>query len=136
MRREDYRVEIPAGKFLMGAQSENPEGANYDPESTYTDEQRETPREVYLDAYGIGRYPVTVGQYRLFVEDDGCQGERWWTAGAGDGGTKVSLGQRTYRRATGKLRWRSRLSDAGRHLSAGQHAREDLRSGGQCLGVV
>jgi formylglycine-generating enzyme required for sulfatase activity len=81
LRAEDYWVAIPAGKFLMGAQSENPEGANYDPESTYTDQWRETPHEVSLDAYGIGRYPVTVGQYRQFVEDEGYQDDRWWGAG-------------------------------------------------------
>jgi formylglycine-generating enzyme required for sulfatase activity len=81
LRREDYWVTIPAGKFLMGAQSENPEGANYDPESTYTDEWRETPHEVYLGRLCIARYPVTVGQYRQFVEDEGYQDERWWTAG-------------------------------------------------------
>ena len=29
----DYWVTIPAGKFLMGAQSKDPHGANYDPEA-------------------------------------------------------------------------------------------------------
>jgi formylglycine-generating enzyme required for sulfatase activity len=81
LRRDDYWVTIPAGKFLMGAQSQDRKAANYDPESTYTDQWRETPHEVSLDAYGIARYPVTVGQYRLFVEDEGYQEERWWTAG-------------------------------------------------------
>ncbi|MCL4203062.1 MAG: SUMF1/EgtB/PvdO family nonheme iron enzyme [Pirellulaceae bacterium] len=81
LRREDYWVAIPAGKFLMGAQSDDPKAANYDPESTDTDQWRETPHEVYLDAYCIARYPVTVGQYGQFVEDEGYQDERWWTAG-------------------------------------------------------
>jgi hypothetical protein len=78
LRREGYWVTIPAGKFLMGAQSDDPQSANYDPESTYTDQLRETPHEVSLDAYGIARYPVTVGQYLQFVEDEGYQEERWW----------------------------------------------------------
>ena len=42
---------------------------------------RETPHEVYLDAYRIARYPVTVGQYRQFVDDEGYQDQRWWKAG-------------------------------------------------------
>jgi len=178
-RREDYWVTIPAGKFLMGAQAKDPQGANYDPESTYTDQRRETPHEVYLDAYCIARYPVTVGQYRQFVNDEGYQDDRWWTAGgfgvpiatggrrrlvgsdgvlflggrpfgygsrmgaggAGDGGTKIPVGPRTHRRATGELREKvraaeRRIPDAGGHLSAGQYAGGDMRSGGQCVGVV
>ena len=31
--------------------------------------------------FKIARYPVTVEQYRRFVEDDGYQNERWWQAG-------------------------------------------------------
>jgi formylglycine-generating enzyme required for sulfatase activity len=34
-----------------------------------------------VDAFQIGRYPVTVGEYRTFVEHDGYQEEKWWTAG-------------------------------------------------------
>ena len=38
-------------------------------------------REVTLEAYEIGRYPVTVAEYRRFAEDEGYQNERWWKAG-------------------------------------------------------
>ncbi|MGA2742669.1 MAG: SUMF1/EgtB/PvdO family nonheme iron enzyme [Bryobacteraceae bacterium] len=31
--------------------------------------------------FQIGRYPVTVEEYRRFVEDEGYQNERWWHAG-------------------------------------------------------
>ncbi len=34
-----------------------------------------------VDAFQIGRYPVIVGEYRRFVEHDGYQEEKWWTAG-------------------------------------------------------
>ena len=36
---------------------------------------------VHLDAYQIGRYPVTVEEDPRFVDDDGYQDERWWRAG-------------------------------------------------------
>jgi len=57
--RDKNWVAIPAGTFVMGP-----------PE-----------HEVYLDEYRIGRYPVTVNEYRQFVEDDGYKDPRWWEAG-------------------------------------------------------
>jgi formylglycine-generating enzyme required for sulfatase activity len=37
--------------------------------------------EVSLDGFRIARYPVTVGQYKQFVDDDGYMDRRWWEAG-------------------------------------------------------
>ncbi len=72
------RVPIRPGKFRMGAQKGNSRDPNYDPEA----EDVEWPvHEVHLDAYRIGRYPVTVGEYRRFVEDGGYQERSWWGAG-------------------------------------------------------
>jgi formylglycine-generating enzyme required for sulfatase activity len=72
-------VTIPAGTFLMGAQkTEDPEA--HDQESPV--------HEVYLDAYRIGRYPVSVEEYRRFVEDDGYQAGQWWKAGGFGGRTQ------------------------------------------------
>jgi hypothetical protein len=34
-----------------------------------------------MKPFQIGRYPVTVEEYRRFVEDEGYQNERWWHAG-------------------------------------------------------
>jgi hypothetical protein len=34
-----------------------------------------------LKPFEIGRYPVTVEEYRRFVEDEGYEDERWWKAG-------------------------------------------------------
>jgi formylglycine-generating enzyme required for sulfatase activity len=75
--RPEYWVQIPAGTFLMGAQATDPQRPHYDPEAT----EWETPHEVYVDAYEIARYPVTVGQYQDFVDDDGYAQQRWWQAG-------------------------------------------------------
>jgi formylglycine-generating enzyme required for sulfatase activity len=81
LRRRDYWAAIQAGTFLMGAQKQDPNQPNYD-EDAYDDQVwRETPHEVSLDAYRIARYPVTVGQYREFIQDDGYQVPRCWTAG-------------------------------------------------------
>lgn len=55
-------VEIPAGSFLMGSDTERDSGAFAD----------ETPQhEVTLPSYYIARYPVTVAQFRVFVGDGG-----------------------------------------------------------------
>ncbi len=78
IRRKDYWVCINAGQFLMGAQSTDPGGRNYDSEALGD----EAPvHEVCLDAFRIARYPVTVDQYRKFVEDEGYMDRRWWGAG-------------------------------------------------------
>jgi iron(II)-dependent oxidoreductase len=52
----DELVEIPAGPFLMGDDS--------DPDAR-------PQREVTLEAFKIGKYPVTNGQYMRFVEETG-----------------------------------------------------------------
>jgi formylglycine-generating enzyme required for sulfatase activity len=81
LQKENW-VSIEAGKFWMGAQNEDPSRPNHDPQA----EDDESPvHEVYLKEYQIGRYPVTVEEYRRFVEDE--NGERWWAAG-GFGKTK------------------------------------------------
>ena len=54
----DALIEIPAGPFLMGDNSD----------------KRTKPRhEVNLPTYRIGKYPVTVGQFRHFVEASGYE---------------------------------------------------------------
>ncbi len=62
----------------MGAQASDPKGRNYDSEA-YEDEA--PVHRVHLDTYRIARYPITVGQYRKFLEDDGYKEEDWWQAG-------------------------------------------------------
>ena len=57
--REKNWVEIGVCKFQMG----------------------ESKRVVKLDAYSIGRYPVTVLEYAEFVENGGYKDAQWWQAG-------------------------------------------------------
>lgn len=59
-------VEIPAGPFLMGSDKA------HDPDA-YNDELPQ--HEVTLPRYFIGRYPVTVAQFRAFVEGGGSRPE-------------------------------------------------------------
>jgi formylglycine-generating enzyme required for sulfatase activity len=57
-------VEIPEGPFLMGSDKER------DP-MAYDDELPQ--HKVDLPAYYVARYPVTVAQFRAFVEDSGYE---------------------------------------------------------------
>ncbi len=54
-------VPVPAGYFWMGSQDSDTDA--YENEKPY--------HEVYLDAYRIGKYPVTVAQFRVFVDQTG-----------------------------------------------------------------
>ncbi|MEM7248111.1 MAG: SUMF1/EgtB/PvdO family nonheme iron enzyme [Acidobacteriota bacterium] len=54
-------VEVPAGSFLMGA-VDGDEGAPPDEKPQH---------ELSLDGFFIGRFPVTVAQFRRFVEESG-----------------------------------------------------------------
>ncbi len=55
-------VEIPAGPFLMGSDIKKDGVAFKNEQPQHT---------VHLPRFWIGRYPVTVAQYRAFVEDSG-----------------------------------------------------------------
>lgn len=61
-------IEIPAGEFEQGNNS-----------IEALDNERPLHR-VYLDSYRIDRYPVTCGQYQLFMEAGGYQNSQWWSA--------------------------------------------------------
>ncbi len=60
-------IQIPAGEFEQGNNSIDA-----------LDNERFT-EKVYLDTYYIDRYPVTCGQYRLFIEAGGYQNPQWWS---------------------------------------------------------
>lgn len=62
-------VRIPAGTFLMGSVPERDPNAK----------ENEIPQiTVDLPQYWIGKYPVTVGEYRAFVQGGGYDERRWW----------------------------------------------------------
>lgn len=75
---QDLWVTIPAGEFLMGSQSDDSDRPNYDPQA-YFDES--PPHRVRHAAYRIGRYPVTVAEYKRFVEAGGYAKQNHWKAG-------------------------------------------------------
>ncbi|MCY2992679.1 MAG: SUMF1/EgtB/PvdO family nonheme iron enzyme [Planctomycetota bacterium] len=76
--RDDYWANIPAGRFVIGAQSKKSQEPNYDKDA-YNWEL--SPQTVSLEAFCIARYPLTVGQYQRFIADDGYGEEHWWSAG-------------------------------------------------------
>jgi formylglycine-generating enzyme required for sulfatase activity len=77
-RRQDRWVRIPEGPFLMGSQRKDSHAPNYD-KGRFDDES--PVHEVYLDAFEIARFLVTVSDYQPFIEDDGYAAQEWWQAG-------------------------------------------------------
>ncbi|MBK9941297.1 MAG: SUMF1/EgtB/PvdO family nonheme iron enzyme [Kouleothrix sp.] len=62
-------VAVPAGDFLMGSvDTDSSARPNEKPQHTLN-----------LPRYWIGKYPVTVAQWRRFVEDDGYRNQDYWT---------------------------------------------------------
>jgi formylglycine-generating enzyme required for sulfatase activity len=67
-------VEIPAGPFLMGTREEDIPALLDRLGGERERYEWETPQhEIVLPTYYIARYPVTVAQFRTFVEDSGYQ---------------------------------------------------------------
>lgn len=63
---EDNWITIPAGEFLMGS----------DDEEAYNDAK---PRHaVYLGAFQVGRFPVTVQEFATFIDKGGYKKPRCW----------------------------------------------------------
>ena len=58
-QREKNWVTVEPGELVMG----------------------ETGKTIAIEAFQIGRYPVTVGEYGKFVDNDGYQDAQWWEAG-------------------------------------------------------
>ncbi len=61
-------VEINGGKFLIGAQQQDKNAPNYDADAHANENP---PQWVEVDTFKIRRYPVTVQEYAVFIEDDG-----------------------------------------------------------------
>ena len=82
---EPLMVYVPAGSFLMGMSDREVErlARNSELAKRWRDKgyfAREQPqRVVTLGGYFIGKFPVTVGEFRVFVEADGYWNRQWWT---------------------------------------------------------
>jgi iron(II)-dependent oxidoreductase len=61
-------IELPATSFALGA---GPDGFAYDNERSQ--------HQVEVDAFAIGRLPVTNRDWLAFVEDDGYGRAEWWS---------------------------------------------------------
>ncbi len=78
-------VHIPAGPFLMGTSNQQVDWLveQTDKARQWRDKgffSREQPQHsVTLPGYFIGRYAVTVSQFRAFVEAEGYRQRRFWT---------------------------------------------------------
>jgi formylglycine-generating enzyme required for sulfatase activity len=79
----DLMVDIPGGIFWMGAQKQNKNNPNYDDKAYETDDKmKESPvHQVELSPFSISKYPITVGQYQRFIEDEGYEDEKYWING-------------------------------------------------------
>lgn len=70
---EDYEPEtvlIQQPQFIMGSDP------RHDPDA---EEREQPPHAEFLNTYRIGKYPVTVGQYRAFVRRGGYENPQFWT---------------------------------------------------------
>jgi formylglycine-generating enzyme required for sulfatase activity len=72
-------VEIPAGPFLMGTRKEDIPALLERFGGQREWYEWETPQhEITLPTYYVAHYPVTVAQFRAFVEADGYREQRYW----------------------------------------------------------
>jgi formylglycine-generating enzyme required for sulfatase activity len=86
-------VDIRACTFYMGAQRESPSLPRYDPDAAAC----ESPvRRVHVDSFQISKFPVTVGQYREFVNSGGYRKSEFWSSGG-------------YQRWRAPLRWEEQI---------------------------
>jgi formylglycine-generating enzyme required for sulfatase activity len=69
-------IAVPAGSFLMGAQSTQPKEAGFD---SYAVAHEGPVCEVRLEAFEIAKYPVTVLEYEAFIRDRGYVTEEFWS---------------------------------------------------------
>ena len=77
---EDNWVTIPAGTFQMGAQKQNKNGQNYDPE-VYDDQA--PVHDVTLSLFRIRRFPITVQEFDWFIKKGGYSARKYWAEGYG-----------------------------------------------------
>jgi formylglycine-generating enzyme required for sulfatase activity len=72
-------IDVPAGDYMMGAQSGNIDEPNFD---EFAVPWEEPVVRVQLTSFEIARVPTTVDQYRRFVSAGGYSNGNWWTEDA------------------------------------------------------
>ena len=83
---EPITIKIPANTFAMGTSEEQINTlAERDPLAWKWREKgffnREQPlHSITLPGYSIGKYPVTVAEYRFFITHEGYHTQKYWTA--------------------------------------------------------
>jgi formylglycine-generating enzyme required for sulfatase activity len=73
---EECLITIPLGVFLMGAQSTDSDGANYD---EFANPWEGPVVEKSLDGFDIGKYPIAVKEYKIFIEQSGYLDDSYWS---------------------------------------------------------
>ena len=63
----DWCATVPAGEYEIGSLHNSFENKTYQP------------RKLHLAEFRIARYPLTVRQYRRFVDAGGYRQQQWWT---------------------------------------------------------
>jgi formylglycine-generating enzyme required for sulfatase activity len=75
--KEDNMILVKAGKFLRGSGEDDD-----DDDTTAADadayDDKNPQREIYLDDFKIGKYPVTNEEFKEFVDDGGYDREEFW----------------------------------------------------------
>ncbi|MBI5958442.1 MAG: SUMF1/EgtB/PvdO family nonheme iron enzyme [Chloroflexi bacterium] len=76
---EPETVLVPAGPFLMGSTPEQIAAIQGKSVKALAEKHEQPMRRLTLPEYRIGKYPVTVGEYRTFIEAGGYREKKWWT---------------------------------------------------------
>jgi formylglycine-generating enzyme required for sulfatase activity len=66
--RADNMVLVKSGKFMRGSSEDDTDA--------YDDEIPK--REIYIDDFKIGKYPVTNEEFKVFIDDGGYDREEFW----------------------------------------------------------
>jgi energy-coupling factor transporter ATP-binding protein EcfA2 len=68
----EYWVKVEGGEFWMGAQKHSPGRPHYDADA-YGDEDRGDRNPERVPAFWMGKYPVTVSEYAVYLQDRGLE---------------------------------------------------------------
>jgi formylglycine-generating enzyme required for sulfatase activity len=117
---------VPPGPFWMGMDEEG----RKEIKNHYTVEQEKLYRDESLGrGFWMARYPVTVAQFSLFVDDGGYREGRWWTEAIKAGLWKDGkIAGRFWAEAEREVReeWRERPGNSGPRFTPPNHPVVDV----------